>query len=104
MVSDAAATKAPIARKADQGDYNFTVTKIERARSQGKGKLPKELPAEADKWKGLALTKKRNITVHAHIPQRQFMGDSAELRVKVNKLINDSIQKIKDGIIALSAH
>ena len=71
---------------------------------KGKGKIPKELPKEAEKWKGLALTRKSSITVHAHIPQRQFMGDSAELRVKVNKLINDSIQKIKDGIIALSSH
>lgn len=62
---------------------------------KGKGKLPKELPEDAEKWKGLALTKKSNITVRAHIPQRQFMGDSAELRVKVNKIINDSTQKIK---------
>lgn len=71
---------------------------------KGKGKLPKELPAEAEKWKGLALTKKKKISVHAHIPQRQFMGDSAELRVKVNKIINESIQRIKDGIIDLSSH
>ena len=71
---------------------------------KGKGKLPKELPKEAEKWKGLALTRKSSITVHAHIPQRQFMGDSAELRLKLNKLINESIQKIKDGIIALSSH
>lgn len=70
----------------------------------GKGKLPKELPAEASKWKGLALTKKKKATVHATIPRRQFIGDSAELRIKVNKIINDSIQKIKDGIIALSSH
>ena len=71
---------------------------------KGKGKLPQKLPAEAEKWKGLALTKKPKITVHAHIPQRQFMGDSYELRIKINSLINQSIQKIKNGIIALSAH
>ena len=71
---------------------------------KGKGKLPKNLPAEAEKWKGLALTKKPKITIHAHIPQRQFMGDSYELRIKINSLINQSIQKIKNGIIALSAH
>lgn len=110
----------------DGGDITTHPTVTERMRKyawhmvyslagiKGKGKLPKalgsaasqgeELPAEASKWKGLALTKKRSITVHAHIPQRQFMGDSAELRVKVNKLIQDSIQKIKDGIIALSSH
>lgn len=68
---------------------------------KGKGKLPKELPAEAEKWKGLALTKKSQLTVHARIPQRQFMGDSAELRTKINKIINESIKRIKDGINAL---
>ena len=71
---------------------------------KGKGKLPKELPAEAEKWKGLALTRKRNITVHAHIPQRQFMGNSAELREKVNRIINESLERIKNGIYHLSTH
>lgn len=66
---------------------------------KGKGKLPRELPAEADKWKGLALTKKRNITVHAHIPQRQFMGDSAELRVKINQRITESLEYIKTQLL-----
>lgn len=68
---------------------------------RGKGKLPKELPAEANKWKGLALTKKSRLTVHARIPQRQFMGDSAELRTKINNIINESIKRIKNGINAL---
>ena len=71
---------------------------------KGKGTLPKELPEEARLWKCLALTKKDKITVKAHIPQRQFMGDSKELQVKVNKTINDSLEKIKDGIISLSNH
>lgn len=66
---------------------------------KGKGKLPRELPAEADKWKGLALTKKRNITVHAHIPQRQFMGDSAELRMKINQRITESLEYIKTQLL-----
>lgn len=65
-----------------------------------KGQKKGNVSPEAEGWKGLALTKKSSII----IPQRQFMGDSAELRVKVNKLINESIQKIKDGIIALSSH
>lgn len=68
---------------------------------KGKGKLPKELPKEAEKWKGLALTRKSSITVHAHIPQRQFMGDSAELRMKVNKLIKDSIERIQSKLARL---
>jgi phage gpG-like protein len=71
---------------------------------RGKGKLPKELPPEAQKWKGLALTPKSRITVHAHIPKRQFIGDSAELRAKINNTISQSIERIKDGITRLSAH
>jgi phage gpG-like protein len=71
---------------------------------RGKGKLPKELPPEAQKWKGLALTPKSRITVHAHIPQRKFIGDSAELRGKINNTISQSIERIKDGIARLSAH
>ncbi len=67
---------------------------------KGKGKLPKDLPDNVQMWKGLALTKKNKITVKAHIPQRQFMGDSKELQVKVNKAINESLEKIKDGIIS----
>ena len=66
---------------------------------KGKGKLPRELPAEADKWKGLALTKKRNRTVHAHTPQRQFMGDSAELRMKINQRITESLEYIKTQLL-----
>ena len=62
-------------------------------------KLPKVLPREAEKWKGLALTKKRNITVHAHIPQRQFMGDSAELRVKIARRIKESLDYIKSQVL-----
>ena len=69
---------------------------------KGKGKLPKELPAEAEKWKGLALTKKRSITVHARIPQRQFMGDSAELREKISRCILNSIEYIQKQISKFS--
>ena len=68
------------------------------------GKLPKILPPEADKWKALALTKKTKLSVHAHIPQRQFIGDSQELTQKLNKIINNSLKTIKDGIIALANH
>lgn len=61
----------------------------------GNKPLTKDIPAEAQKWKGLALTKKKNITINAHIPQRQFMGDSAEL----NRKIEDTIQKELSKII-----
>ena len=68
------------------------------------GKLPKTLPTEADKWKALALTKKTKLSIHAHIPQRQFIGDSQELTQKLNTIINNSLKTIKDGIIALANH
>lgn len=58
----------------------------------GKGKLPKELKPEAKFWRGLALTKKNYI----HIPQRQFMGESSELMEKVEKAVQESIDKITE--------
>lgn len=61
-------------------------------------KLPEELPEEAAKWRALALTKKTKLHVKAKIPKRQFMGESKELTEKINKMITESINKIKDGI------
>lgn len=91
----------------DGGDIQTTVTKKMRkyawhmvyslAGVKGNGrKLPKELPREAEKWKGLALTRKKRLAVH--IPQRRFMGDSQELRMKINKTINESLDKIKSKL------
>ena len=68
------------------------------------GKLPKVLPPEAAKWKALALTRKAKLSIHAHIPQRQFIGDSQELIQKLNTIINNSLKTIKDGIITLANH
>ena len=65
---------------------------------RGGGKLPKELPPEAAKWRALALTKKSKLNVRANIPQRQFIGESQELSQEINKMIMESINKIKDGI------
>lgn len=65
---------------------------------KGKGKLPKQLSAKAAKWRALALTKKDKLNISAHIPQRQFMGDSKELKLKINKIINESIKRIQNGI------
>ena len=61
-------------------------------------KLPKELPEEAKKWKALALTKKSQLNITANIPKRQFIGDSAELRQKVEKIITDSITAIRSRL------
>jgi phage gpG-like protein len=71
---------------------------------RGGGKLPDQLSPEASKWKGLALTRKTNLTIHANIPKRRFMGDSKELRVKIANEITQTLKRIKDGITALTAH
>ena len=65
---------------------------------KGKGKLPKKLPEEAEKWRALALTKKSELHIKANIPQRQFIGESKELSEKINTIITDAINKIKDGV------
>ena len=65
---------------------------------KGKGKLPKELPEEARKWRALALTKKTKLNVIAKIPRRQFIGDSKELRVKINQIVINKLNEIKNGI------
>lgn len=59
------------------------------------------IPEEAKKWMALALTKKTKLKIRAKIPKRQFIGESRELVEKVNKEVNDSIQRIKDGISTL---
>ncbi len=61
-------------------------------------KLPKELPPEAAKWRALALTKKTKLRIKANIPKRQFMGESKELDEKINRMITDSINRIRDGV------
>ena len=65
---------------------------------KGKGKLPKELPEEARKWRALALTKKTKLNITAKIPRRQFIGDSKELRVKINQIVINKLNEIKNGI------
>lgn len=57
-------------------------------------KMPKELPEAARRWKALALTKKSKLTINAKIPRRQFIGDSAELRQKVDTLILQTLERI----------
>lgn len=61
-------------------------------------KLPKELPEEAGKWRALALTKKQKLNIKVKIPQRRFIGESKELREKINKAIIDKLKEIGNGI------
>ena len=61
-------------------------------------KLPKDLPEEARKWRALALTKKTKLNITAKIPRRQFIGDSKELRVKINQIVINKLNEIRNGI------
>ncbi len=49
---------------------------------------------DAAMWKALALTKKTTLTVKSKIPQRRFMGPSADLTTAVEKIINTEVGKI----------
>lgn len=51
-----------------------------------------ELPPEASMWKGLALTRKKKLKVK--IPQRQFIGESAELNEQIRQTIDTEIINI----------
>ena len=62
------------------------------------GKLPKDLPEEARKWRALALTKKGKLNIKVKIPRRQFIGESKELRVKINHIIINKLKEISNGI------
>ena len=62
------------------------------------GKLPKDLPEEARKWRALALTKKEKLNIKIKMPRRQFIGESKELRVKINQIIINKLKEISNGI------
>ena len=70
-------------------------------RGKRTGGSKEAIPEEAKKWMALALTKKTKIKIRAKMPKRQFIGESRELMQKVSKEVNDSIQRIKDGISTL---
>lgn len=70
------------AQKPRKGQKNGT--------SQSAGNLPDS--GEAEKWKRLALTKKETLTIN--IPQRQFMGQSAELDAKISAYVEKEVLRI----------
>ena len=70
------------AQKPRKGTQNRT--------SQSAGNQPDS--REAEKWKRLALTKKETLTIN--IPQRQFMGQSAELDAKISAYVEKEVLRI----------
>lgn len=61
-------------------------------------KLPKDLPEEARKWRALALTRKEKLNIKIKMPRRKFIGDSKELRIKINQIVINKLNEIKNGI------
>lgn len=49
---------------------------------------------KAGRWKALALTKKSSVNVQYTMPQRQFMGNSAELKNEIETLIQRHLKSI----------
>lgn len=51
-----------------------------------------DISAEAAKWKGLALTKKKKLTIK--MPARPMIGESVELNLKINEKVDTEVRKI----------
>ena len=60
--------------------------------TEGTKSAKNEEPAEALKWKKLALTKKEKLDVK--VPQRQYLGESKELSEKIAVKTEEEIRKI----------
>lgn len=52
------------------------------------------IPADAQKWRNLALTKKTKLNIRIVMPKRQFIGDSKELNDKIAKKFEMEMTKI----------
>lgn len=73
--------------------YKTAGIKKKGTKGKGKGKKRKRsIPPEAERWKGLALTKKKKLNIK--IPQRQFLGESRELSEQVNNKIETEIRNL----------
>ena len=57
-----------------------------------KGRKGATVPAEAERWKALALTRKQKLNIT--IPKRQFIGDSQELNAAINRKIGEEMDKL----------
>jgi phage gpG-like protein len=69
-------------------------TKDGKTHKRRKPLSPQESEA-AEAWKRLALTKKTSLRIT--IPRRQFMGNSLELRQKLQEMIEKELMNIMNG-------
>jgi phage gpG-like protein len=52
------------------------------------------IPADAQKWRAMALTKKTNLDIRIVMPKRQFIGDSKELNDKISTKFESKLSEI----------
>lgn len=60
----------------------------------GGGKKEADVPAEAMRWKKLALTRKAKLDIRAYIPQRRFIGESRELKERISEKIVSETREV----------
>lgn len=63
-------------------------------RGKNRRQIPDSIPEEAQKWRALALTRKKQLTIISRIPKRQFMGRSQELNEKITDIVQKDINSI----------
>lgn len=51
---------------------------------------------EADKWKRLALTTKDTLRIKVRMPRRQFIGESRELRERIDREILSALNRLSE--------
>lgn len=68
------------------------IRKAAEGQKRVKKRTKKEIPPQAEMWKRMALTKKTKLNVR--IPQRQFIGESAELNERISKTVEEEITNI----------
>lgn len=81
MYYKALGTKGKKGRAAKNGGHGNTA-----------GKKGATVPAEAERWKALALTRKQKLNIT--IPKRQFIGDSQELNAAINQKIAAELEQL----------
>lgn len=72
--------------------YRSLGTKSSKGSKDSKGRKGATVPAEAERWKALALTRKQKLNIT--IPKRQFIGDSQELNAAINRKIGEEMDKL----------
>lgn len=60
----------------------------------GGGKKGADVPADAVRWKKLALTRKVKLDIRAYIPQRRFIGQSREPDGRISEKIAEETRKV----------